>query len=408
MVSGAQVALFSLNTKDLNMLKLRENNNARLIPVLLERPRVLMASLLITSVFANIAIVCILNYLLNLLVNAEQHLVLSVSVKIVVISLVLLLCVEVLPKVYGTQNNIRMAIFTAPLARGLQNLLEPLSNFSVNLSDWLSQKVFGHYRARISAEDIDEAIELSVNKTASQEEKNILRSIVRFGEITVKQIMHTRLDVSGVDASLSFRDLIGKVGSLHYSRLPVYRDNLDNITGMIYTKDLIPHLDEGDGFDWHQVVRPAYFVHEQKLIEDLLKEFQAQHMHFAVVVDEFGGTSGIVTLEDIMEEIIGEIRDEFDEEEFDYQKVEDNQFIFEGKTMLNDLCRILEIPADSFEDVRGESDSLGGLILEIAGGFPEAGSVVKYDRFDFTIVDIDKLRIGKVKVTINPEITTFD
>lgn len=407
-VSGAEVAFFSLDNKDLNMLKARENNNARMIPGLLERPRLLMSTLVTTATVIDISIIFILNYLLELVVDADQHLVLSVFLKVVIISIVLLLCCEVLPKIYAMHNKLRMALFGGPLIRGLLNILEPVAEISMRTSDWLSDRVFGRSRIQFSAEDINEAIELSVNQSATQEEKNMLRSIINFGQITAKQIMRTRLDVSGIDYNIPFKALVEKTGNLHYSRLPVYKGNLDNIAGMIHTKDLLPHLNEQESFDWHEVIRQPFYVHEHKLIEDLLKEFQVQHIHFAIVVDEFGGTSGIITLEDIMEEVIGDIKDEFDDEEFYYKRLDDGNFVFEGKTMLNDMCRILDIPPETFEPVKGESDSLGGLILEMAGAFPGMDQVITYENYDFTILEISKMRIEKVKVTIRPEIIDFD
>lgn len=402
-VSGAEVAYFSLDSKDLNMLKIKENTNARLIPVLLERPRILMTALVITATIADITIIFILNYLLELLVSSNDNFAWSISLKIVIIAIVLLLSCEILPKVYAMQNNLRMALFATPIVSGLLNILEPVSNLSLQISEWLSNKVFGRNRAPVNSSDIDEAIELSVKESATREEKNMLRSIISFGNITARQIMRTRLDVSGIEYNIPFKSLITKVGELHYSRLPVYKENLDNILGMIHTKDMLPHLNKKDHFDWHSLIRQPYYIHEQKLIEDLLKEFQSQHIHFAVVVDEFGGTSGIVTLEDIMEEVIGDFKDEFDTEESFYRKTGDHEYIFDGKTMLNDVCRILEIPGSTFEKVKGESDSLGGLILEIAGAFPQVNEVISYHNFDFMVLEVGKMRIQKVKVTIKPE-----
>jgi CBS domain containing-hemolysin-like protein len=214
--------------------------------------------------------------------------------------------------------------------------------------------------------------------------------------------MRTRLDVSGIEYDSTYEQVTKQVADLHYSRLPVYKGNLDNIVGVIHTKDLLPHLGK-KGFDWHEVMRQPFFVHGHKLIEDLLTEFQTRRMHFAVVVDEFGGTSGIVTLEDIMEEVIGDIKDEFDEEEFNYSKVDNFTYVFEGKTMLNDVCRIMNVPPDTFEHVKGESDSIGGLILELAGKFPEENSVINYGNFDFTVLEVSKMRIQKVQVTIRQD-----
>lgn len=399
--SGAEVAFFSMDDKDLNMLKTKESQHARLIPTILEKPRLLMTTLVITTILFDIGIIFILNYLLELLVSVDQFYVLSVFLKIVIISLIVLVCCEFLPKTYASNKNLRMALFATPLVSGLLNILEPVSNLSLDISDWLSDKVFGRKKTKLSADDIDEAIELSVKQSASREEKNILRSIIHFGQITAKQIMHTRMDVDGVDYNISFDTLVEKVSELHYSRLPVYKGDLDHIAGVIHTKDLLSHLDEKDTFDWHDVIRQPFYVHEHKLIEDMLKDFQEQHIHFAIVVDEFGGTSGIVTLEDIMEEVIGDIKDEFDEEEFHFEKIDDRNFIFEGKTMLNDVCRILDIPSDTFEEVKGESDSLGGLILEMSGAFPEKDQVISYNNFDFTVMEVSKMRVQKVKITEN-------
>jgi CBS domain containing-hemolysin-like protein len=234
------------------------------------------------------------------------------------------------------------------------------------------------------------------------DDNNILKGILEFGTITVKQIMKTRMDVSGIEYDTNFSDLIHRIEKLHYSRLPVFKEDLDEVVGILHTKDLLPHLDSDDSFDWRSIMRSPFFVHEQKLIEDLLQEFQAKRIHFAIVVDEFGGTSGIVTLEDVLEEVIGEIKDEFDEEETSFKKLDDNNYIFEGKTMINDVCKIMELPVDTFDVVKGESDSLAGLVLEIAGEIPQSMQVVECGDFEFTALEIVKHRIEKVKVTIKP------
>lgn len=399
--AGAEVAFFSLTTKDLNMLKTRQNSNARLVTLLLEKPKIILATLTITGILMNIGVALICNYLLDQLFGAGFNWVVAFILKLLLIGGIILLFSELLPRLYATQNNIRMALFAAPVVSALNSIFDPVSNLFVSSSDAVEKTLTGKSSANVSLEEIDEAIELSVHESATEEEKNILKGIVKFGNITAKQIMRARLDVSGINYNAGFPQVVRKVSELHYSRLPVYKESLDNITGIIHTKDLLPHIEAGGPYDWHEAIRPPYFVHEHKLIEDLLKEFQSRHMHFAVVVDEFGGTSGIVTLEDIMEEIIGDIKDEFDEEEFNYHKIDDHNFVFEGKTMLNDVCRIMNIPPDSFENVKGESDSLGGLILELAGEFPEVNSVISYGSFDFTVLEINKMRIQKVKVSVN-------
>jgi CBS domain containing-hemolysin-like protein len=251
-------------------------------------------------------------------------------------------------------------------------------------------------------ESLDRAIDLLPENEATTEEKKILKGIQKFSETTVKQVMRSRLDVSGIEVEMSFDDLMKKVKELNYSRLPVYRNNLDEIVGIIHTKDLLPHLKAPSDFDWRQLLRQPYFVHEQKLIEDLLQEFRSERKHFAVVVDEFGGTSGIVTMEDIVEEIIGEIEDEFDDEKIANIRIDEYNYIFEGKTMIPDVCKMMKIPANTFDKVRGESDSLAGLVLEIARAFPQVNEKVEYESFTFLPLEINKNRLDKIKVTINP------
>lgn len=400
-VSGAEVAFFSLNHKDLNMLKTRQNASGKLITRLLEKPKSLLASLQIAGVLLMIAFIMITNYLVTQMEDLQTLPVVSLLVRICAICLILLFFGQILPRVWAAQNNIRFATYFAWFVSGVHATMEPVSDFFVGLSSSIEDRFF--HRGPVNYQEIDQAIEMSVDPTASQEEKNILKGILKFGNITVKQIMRGRLDVNGVEYDSTFGDIVKSVADLHYSRLPVYKDNLDNIVGVIHTKDLLPHLDKGNTFDWHEVMRQPFFVHGHKLIEDLLSEFQSRRMHFAVVVDEFGGTSGIVTLEDIMEEVIGDIKDEFDEEEFNYSKVDNFTYVFEGKTMLNDACRIMNITPETFETVKGESDSLGGLILELAGKFPEENSVINYNNFDFTVLEVNKMRIQKVQVTIRPD-----
>jgi gliding motility-associated protein GldE len=284
----------------------------------------------------------------------------------------------------------------------MSRLFKPVSNVLVSSTNYIETKLGNKTANNISNEDFEHAIELTVGHTATREEVNIFKGILKFGSITARQIMRTRMDVSGVPHELNFPELQKLAIEVGYSRMPVYKESLDKVVGIIYTKDFLPHT-EDTNFDWHTLIRPAYFVHEGKFIEDLLKEFQQKRIHFAVVVDEFGGTSGIVTLEDIMEEIIGDIKDEFDEDDLHFKKIDDHNFIFEGKTLINDVARMIGLPSDEFEDVRGESDSLAGLILEISGKFPAVNETVSYKHYDFTVLNIDKMRIQRVKLTINEE-----
>ncbi len=399
-IAGAETAFFSLSVKDINYLKTKEKTNARIASQLLEHPKMLLASILVANNFTNIAIVISTNFLVTSLLSHDINRIISFLIQVVCVTFLLVLFGEVLPKVYATQNNLRMALFSAPFIKVLMTIFKPISRTLVNSTNFIEGKMGSKNSKNISNEDFEHAIELTVGHTATREEVNIFKGILKFGNISAKQVMRTRLDVSAIDHDMTFPEVRTYCLEVGYSRLPVYKESLDHVSGVIHTKDFLPHIDKDD-FDWHTLIRPAYFVHESKPIEDLLKEFQQKRMHFAIVVDEFGGTSGIITLEDIMEEIIGDIKDEFDEEDLHYKKVDDNNFIFEGKTLINDVCRVLGVPSDTFDTVRGESDSLAGLIIEISGKFASVNETVNYEHYEFTVLAIEKMRIQRVKVTIH-------
>ncbi len=401
-LAGAEVAFFSLTHKDINLIRTKQQAPYLRIIDLLEEPKNLLGSLLIANSFINISIIIISNLLIDDLFDFEQFGAVWVEflIKVLTVSFVLVLFGEVMPKVLATQNNIRYAKDFGGIIQLVTYVTAGLSKKLVKYSDILERKLSSGTSSSYSLQELDHAIDITTDHTASENEKNILKGIVKFGNITVKQIMKTRVDVHGVDEETSFIELVNIVRDLHYSRLPVYKDGLDNVVGMIHTKDLLPFLNHPDNFNWLSLLRPAYFVHEQKLIDDLLKEFQVKRIHFAVVVDEFGGTSGIVTLEDILEEIIGDITDEFDEEEDGHKKIDDLNYIFEGKTMINDVCKVMALTAETFDSYRGESDSLAGLVLEIAGEIPVPNTVVSTSSFDFTVLEVEKNRINKIKVTI--------
>ncbi|MBD0365588.1 MAG: gliding motility-associated protein GldE, partial [Flavisolibacter sp.] len=387
--SGAEVALFSLHSKDVNMLKTKQHAAARRITSLLDERKAVYTSLLIAGTFFNISIILIANFLLTPVLQLGSVSVfnvlidLNVVVKIIAIAFVLVLVVNILPKVTATQNNLRFAYSVSAVVEGLHLLLRRISVNMVTIADNISRQSGVHKMESTSLRELDEAIDVNTVET-STEEKNILKGIVKFGNISVKQIMRFRMDVSGLEYRLSFTDVIKRVEELHYSRLPVYKTNLDEIVGIINTRDLLPFLNEKD-YDWHTLIRPPFFVPESRLIKDLLEEFQKKRTHFAIVVDEFGGTSGIVTMEDILEEIIGDIKDEFDEEETSIRKVDEHTYVVDAKMMLHDLCRAMRLPLDTFDVVRGESDSVGGLVLEIAGEFPEVNATVTAGDFHFTV-----------------------
>ena len=400
-ISGAEVALFSLNIKDVNMLKTKQHSSAKRIVNLLEEPKEVYASLLIAGTFLNICIVVLSNYLISQFISFDKmSYFLEFLIKGIVIAFVLVFIGKILPKVWAAQNSLRFAYGSSVIVEILHLLLRRISKWVVKLADRIGKGAGAGKTEAMSMQELDAAIDFKSDEEASKEEKDIMKGIVKFGNISVKQIMRSRLDVSGIDHRLNFGELIKRVGDLHYSRLPVYKQSLDEIVGVINTKDLIPHLNEAETFAWHHLIRQPYFVPEPKLIEDLLKEFQQKHIHFAVVVDEFGGTSGIVTMEDILEEVIGDIRDEFDEEESNNYKVDDNNYIFEGKIMIHEMCRIMKLPMNTFDKVRGESESLAGLILEVAGEFPTVDWVIPCGDFEFGIMQAENNRIQLVKVTV--------
>lgn len=399
-IAGAETAFFSLSLKDINYLKTKEKPSARVATQLLEQPKLLLATLLVANNFINIAVVITTNVLIHNLLPPHMNAILSFVVQVVCVTFLLVLFGEVLPKVYATQNNLRMALFAAPYIRVLFGLLKPISKTLVSSTNFIETRLGVKVGKNISNEEFEHAIEITVGHTATKEEVNIFKGILKFGNISAKQVMRTRMDVNALDYDSTFTEVREYCLDAGYSRLPVFKESLDKVAGVIHTKDFLPHIDK-DEFDWHTLVRPAYFVHESKLIEDLLKEFQQKRMHFAIVVDEFGGTSGIITLEDIMEEIIGEIKDEFDEDDLHYKKIDDQNYMFEGKTLINDVCRVIGIPSDTFEAVRGEADSLAGLIIEISGKFAAVNETVSFEQYEFTVLAVEKMRIQRVKITIH-------
>jgi putative hemolysin len=409
-ISGAEVAIFSLNEKDINVLKTKQHPAARRIINFLEEPKEVFASLLIASTFFNICIIVLTGFLINQYMPYGTLLpfgagfgsyLVELLLRVVIIGFILVFAGQILPKVWATQNNLRFAYGSAVVVETVHLVFRRISKWVVSLADGIGKKMGANKSEALNMQELDEAIDIKTDEEASLEEKNIMKGIVKFGTISVKQIMRSRLEVNGISYNSSFSELIRKVESLHYSRLPVYKESMDQVMGIINTKDLIPFLQEKGDFDWQPLMRQPYFVPESKLIADLLRDFQSRRVHFAVVVDEFGGTSGIVTMEDIMEEVIGDIRDEFDEEESHNQKLDDNNYIFEGKTMVHDMCKIMRLPMDTFDRVRGESESVGGLVLELAGEFPKVNDVINSGDFDFIVLESDNIRIRMVRVTVN-------
>ncbi|HJS56301.1 MAG TPA: gliding motility-associated protein GldE [Chitinophagaceae bacterium] len=407
-IAAGEVALFSLHSKDINMLKTKQHSSARRIVDLLDEPKEVYTSLLIAGTFFNICIIVLSNFLINELLHLGDSLVklgsfayiAELLIKVFIIAFMLIFFCRILPKVWATQNNLRVAYDCSYVVEGIHLLLVRISRRMVSIADVIGKKLGATQSRTTSLQELDEAIDITTDEETSIEEKNILKGIVKFGNISVKQIMRTRLDVSGIEYNILFPDLLRRVEELHYSRLPVYKSSLDEVVGVLNTKDLQAHLQQQGNFDWHIILRQPFFVPETKLIEDLLQDFQAKRIHFAVVVDEFGGTSGIVTMEDILEEIIGEIKDEFDEEEGNIRKLDEHTFVFEGKTTVNDACKAMKIPQDTFDKIKGDSESMAGLVLELSGEFPATNTIVTTGDFEFTVMEAYKNRIMEIKVTI--------
>lgn len=404
-ISGSQAAIFSLNEKDIDILKTKQQPAARRIIDMLEEPKEVYASMILSKTILNICLIILTNYLINQYTPQEYlHSVYSIALKWLLIAFLIIFPLEIFPRVWARQNSLRFA-YEWPIllfiVEMIHFVLRRISQVIVSVADGLGRILGTNNAEANSLQEFDEAIDVQSDDETSPEEKNIMKSIVKFGKIPVKKVMRSRLYVSGIEYKTNFTELIEKIKELQYSRLPVYNGNLDEIEGILNTKDLIPHLYDSD-FDWHSVIRPPYFVPDSKLTEDLLLEFQKKRLHFAIVVDEFGGTSGIITMEDIQEEVIGDIKDEFDEDEMSNKKVDDNTYIFEGSTMLRDMCKAMQLPITTFDGVRGDNESLGGLINEINGQLPRNGDIISCGDFEFTAMEVERNRVKKAKVVIKP------
>ncbi len=407
-ISGAEAALFSLDKKEINLLKTKNHATARRIVNLLDEPKELFASLLIAGTFIAICIIVLANLLIDRFVSFEKiGGSIELAGKVLVIAFVLIFFGRILPKVWATQNNLRFAYGCAWVIEGLHLLLRRISKWIVSIADGIGKRAGTLKTEVMNMQELDEVIDIKTDSEASPEEKNIMRGVIKFGNITVRQVMKSRLDVSGIEWNSSFGDLIKKISELRYSRLPVYKGSMDEVVGMINTKDLIPFLNQSAQYEWHALMRQPFFVPEQKLIEDLLKDFQLKRIHFAVVVDEFGGTSGIVTMEDILEEVIGDIRDEFDVEESNNKKIDDYNYLLEGKTLIHEACRLMKLPLNTFDEVKGESETVAGLVMEVAGDIPEENVNIPCGDFILSVLHSENNRIKLVKFSINPPVNNL-
>lgn len=398
--SASEIAFFSLSPADLEAMDPDKSPLDMLVQKLRDDSERTLATILITNNLVNVTIIMLCNYILiNLLTfSAEWLQFLCVTI---LLTFLLLLFGEIIPKVYGNTNPLA---FCRKAVKGLmffRKLFWPIETILLK-SGAFAEKVLQKENRQLSIDDLEQALELT-DKSDIKDEQSMLQGIIRFGDETAKEVMTSRQDIIDLDIRCSYEDVLKCIVDNNYSRIPVYQDNKDNIRGVLYIKDLLPHLSKPANFRWQSLIRPSYFVPETKKIDDLLREFQENKVHIAIVVDEFGGTSGIVTLEDILEEIVGEINDEYDEEEHNYTKLDANSYIFEGKTLLNDFTKILNLPDDEFDDVEGDADSLAGLLLEIKGDFPAVHEILKYKRYTFEVLEIDERRISKVKVIIGCE-----
>ena len=397
-VSASEIAFFSLSPNDLSEIEEEEHSSDKRIMALLKDSEKLLATILISNNFVNVTIIMLCNFFFAEVVDFGDSKIVEFLVITVILTFLLLLFGEIMPKIYSAQHTLKFCRFAAPVIMVLKKVFSPLSNLLVR-STFIANKLVAKRNYNISVDELSQALELT-DKDEISEESNILEGIIRFGGETAKEVMTPRLDVVDLEISATFKEVLDFVVENGYSRVPVYEDSRDNIKGILYIKDLHPHLKKDDSFKWQNLIRPAYFVPETKMIDDLLRDFQTNKIHIAIVVDEFGGTSGIVTMEDIIEEIVGEINDEYDEDERSYVKINDRTYVFEAKTLLSDFYKIVKVDTDSFEDIEGDADTLAGLLLEIKGEFPKLHEKLEYDRFQFEVLEMDARRILKIKVIL--------
>ncbi len=401
--SASEIAFFSLSPTDLSELEPEKSTTDHNIQLLRDDSERTLATILITNNLVNVTIIMLCNFVFANLVDFGGALWLQFLCITVILTFLLLLFGEIMPKVYARQNPLKYCRFSVGGLMICRRLFWPVESILIS-SGSLAGKVLQKESHILSVDDLEQALELT-DKEEIKEEQSMLQGIIRFGDETAKEIMTPRKDIVDLSMQANFNEVLQCILENNYSRIPVYQGNTDNIRGVLYIKDLLPHIGKTSSFRWQSLIRPPYFVPETKKIDDLLRDFQENKVHIAIVVDEFGGTSGLVTLEDVLEEIVGEINDEYDEEEKYYTRLNKNTYVFEGKTSLSDFCRVLEIDDDEFDDVEGDADSLAGLLLEIKGDFPKVGERIVYANYTFEVLAIEERRISKVKVVLKTEPT---
>ncbi|MBP1840258.1 gliding motility-associated protein GldE [Formosa algae] len=399
LISGAEVAMFSLTVTDIDEGIEEDSKAIKIISKLLERPKKLLATILVANNFINIGIVILFAYLGDFIFHSITSEVMRFILEVVLVTFLILLFGEILPKVYASRNKLKFASFMAVPLQVMDVLFSPLSLPMRSITLGIHNKL-GKQKSNLSIDQLSQALELTSEADTSKEEQKILQGIVSFGNTDTKQVMRPRIDIFALNVDLKYTEIIPEIVSNGYSRIPVYEDNIDNIKGILYVKDLLPYVDRKQ-FDWKTLIREPFFVPENKKLDDLMGEFQEKKVHLAVVVDEYGGTSGLISLEDIIEEIVGEISDEFDDEDLVYSKLDDNNYVFEGKTPLKDFYKIIKIEDDTnFEQKKGEAETIAGFVLEYSGSFPKLGAKINFENYKFTVEALDKKRIKRVKVTI--------
>ncbi|MBX9806946.1 MAG: gliding motility-associated protein GldE [Flavobacteriaceae bacterium] len=398
LVSGAEVALFSLSQKDIDDTLQEHPSKGKIISELLEKPKKLLATLLVANNFINIGVVILFSYVGHNIFSAVNSPILKFILEVIVVTFLILLFGEVLPKVYASRNNIKFAKLIAYPVAGLDKLLSPISLPMRKVTIYLHNKL-GKQKTNFSVDQLSQALELTDSDETSSDEQKILEGIVTFGNTDTKQVMSPRMDIFALEIEESFQSIYSKIIEKGFSRIPVYRDNIDQIEGVLFVKDLLPHINKEE-FDWKTLLREPFFVPENKKIDNLLKDFQSMKSHLAIVVDEYGGTSGLVSLEDIIEEIVGDISDEFDGDNSNYSIIDDKNYLFEGKINLKDFYRVIDVDEELFEIKKGEAETLAGFILEILGNFPKKDQKITFENCLFSIETVDKKRVKQIKVTL--------
>lgn len=399
LVSGAEVALFSLTQSDIDVTSEENSKPIEIISKLLDKPKKLLATILVANNFINIAIVILFAFLGEYFFEEISSIVTRFVIEVVIVTFLILLFGEILPKIYASRNRVKFAKFMAYPLRVLDVVISPVSLPMRSITIAMHNKL-GKQKSNLSVDQLSQALELASDEDTTKEEQKILQGIVSFGNTDTKQVMQPRIDIFALDESSKFTKIFSEIVKHGFSRIPVFKDSVDTIIGVLYAKDLLPYLDRKQ-FDWRTLLREPFFVPENKKLDDLMVEFQEKKVHLAIVVDEYGGTSGIVSLEDVIEEIVGDISDEFDDDDITFSKLDDKNYVFEGKTTLKDFYRIIKLEDETiFEDNKGEAETIAGFVLEISGSFPKLGSKINFDNYVFIIEALDKKRIKQVKVTL--------